>query len=114
MWPGEAHLGDYVLSRRYLALFHSLRHPAAMLLPRRGKVVSARRRGEEQLFQVGPVQTFQLSPLFNWQEHSSFDAAPCHDLWSLFERRLQQLAEPRLCFLNRPFPVNSSPLLQSF
>ena len=81
-----------------------------MLSSRRGKVFGARLRGEEPLFQVGTDQKRQPPPLFDGQKHSSFDAAPGYDLWSFCESGIQQLVEPRLCFLNRPILVHSSPV----
>ena len=82
-----------------------------MLSARRCKVFHPRLRGEEQLLQVRPAHPLQPPPLLDGEEHCRFHPALSHDLRPFGEGSIEELAEPRLGVLNRPFPARDSPHL---
>lgn len=74
------------------SLFSSLRH---VQLP-------SRLIGQQQRLQRGPRRALKLLPLLQGHQNRSACPAPRHNLWAFLQAGLEQLAEPRLCILNRP------------
>ncbi len=90
-----------------MGLFHYHRRPAAMLCPRWRKVLGLCLRGEEASLQVQPSHPLQPSPLLDGKEHRGFYPAFGHDLRPFGEGGSEELSEPRLGILNRPFVVHA-------
>ena len=84
-----------------------------MLSARRSKLLGPCLRCEEQFLQIRPCHPLQPPPLLDGKENGGLNSALGHDLRPFGDRDIEELAEPRLGILNRPFPAHASPQLQS-